>query len=133
MHRRKNGANSMTMRSNKANNSNYFSNLESGNLSRGETNSNIMEQQNNERIADLSEQVARLKGLTIDIGNEVREQNSLLDNMGDNFGNVGDLLNGTMRRIGTLLDRGGAKHMFYLVGFVVAVMVFLYWVMKHKS
>ena len=33
-----------------------------------DANSNIMEQQNNERIDLLSDQVARLKGLTIDIG-----------------------------------------------------------------
>jgi len=36
-----------------------------------DTNANILEQQNNEKIYELSEQVSRLKGLTIDIGNEV--------------------------------------------------------------
>ena len=43
-----------------------------GGRSRGggynDANANIMEQQNNERIDLLSEQVARLKGLTIEIG-----------------------------------------------------------------
>mmetsp|Transcript_14102 Transcript_14102/g.18470 ORF Transcript_14102/g.18470 Transcript_14102/m.18470 type:complete len:132 (+) Transcript_14102:235-630(+) len=131
MHQRRNG----NVKSDNGMRKGYnYSNLESGTYRKnGDTNSNIMEQQNNERISELSEQVARLKGLTIDIGNEVREQNSLLDNMGDNFGNVGDLLQGTMRRIGTLLDRGGGRHMLILVGFVVFVMVFLYWVMSHKS
>eukprot|EP00815_Leptocylindrus_aporus_P012374 CAMPEP_0116064460 /NCGR_PEP_ID=MMETSP0322-20121206/9118_1 /TAXON_ID=163516 /ORGANISM="Leptocylindrus danicus var. apora, Strain B651" /LENGTH=125 /DNA_ID=CAMNT_0003550463 /DNA_START=236 /DNA_END=610 /DNA_ORIENTATION=+ len=125
MHQRRNG----NVKSDNGMRKGYnYSNLESGTYRKnGDTNSNIMEQQNNERISELSEQVARLKGLTIDIGNEVREQNSLLDNMGDNFGNVGDLLQGTMRRIGTLLDRGGGRHMLILVGFVVFVMVFLYW------
>jgi blocked-early-in-transport protein 1 len=33
-----------------------------------DANSNILEQQNNERIDLLSDQVARLKGLTIEIG-----------------------------------------------------------------
>ena len=90
----------------------------------------FQEQQNNERISELSDQVARLKGLTIDIGNEVREQNSLLDNMGDGFTNVGDMLTGTLARMGVMLDRGGAKHMCYLVAFVVFVMVFLYWLVR---
>ncbi len=101
-----------------------------GGLSSHEANASIMEQQNNDRISELSEQVARLKGLTIDIGNEVREQNSLLDNMGDGFTNVGDMLTGSLARMGIMLERGGAKHMCYLVAFVVFVMVFLYWLVK---
>jgi blocked-early-in-transport protein 1 len=74
-----------------------------------------------------------LKGLTIDIGNEVREQNSLLDDMGEGFSSTSDLLAGSLRRIGTMLESGGAKHMCYLVTFVVFVMVFLYWLMTYKG
>lgn len=101
-----------------------------GGMSSSDANANIMEQQNNDRISELSDQVARLKGLTIDIGNEVQEQNSLLDNMGDGFSNVGDMLTGSLARMGIMLERGGAKHMCYLVCFVVFVMVFLYWLVK---
>ena len=106
------------------------SHLESG---RGGVNADIMEQQNNDRISELSDQVSRLKGLTIDIGNEVREQNSLLDDMGEGFASTGDLLAGSLRRIGTMLESGGAKHMCYMVAFVVFVMVFLYWLMTYKG
>lgn len=98
-----------------------------------DANANILEQQNNERIDLLSDQVARLKGLTIDIGNEVREQNSLLDSMGDGFSNTRDLLQGSLLRITTMLDQGGAKHMCYLVAFCVFVMVFLWWLMSYKG
>mmetsp|Transcript_764 Transcript_764/g.1218 ORF Transcript_764/g.1218 Transcript_764/m.1218 type:complete len:129 (-) Transcript_764:208-594(-) len=121
--------------------SNYdmYNNLESGRGGRGgrgngmsshEANANIMESQNNDRISELSDQVARLKGLTLDIGNEVSEQNNLLDGMGDSFGNVGDMLTGSLARMGIMLERGGAKHMCYLVAFVVFVMVFLYWLVR---
>ena len=41
-----------------------------------------------------------------------------------------DMLKGSLNRIGTMFERGGAKHMCYLVGFVVFVMVFLYWLVK---
>jgi blocked-early-in-transport protein 1 len=99
----------------------------------GDTNANILESQNNERIDQLSESVARLKGLTIDIGNEVREQNSLLDHMGDGFANTADLLQGSLRRIGTMLESGGAKHMCYMVLFCVTVMIFLYFLMSFKK
>ena len=102
-------------------------------LTSGEANKNILEQQNNERIDELSQQVARLKGLTIDIGNEVREQNSFLDNMGDGFESTRDMLSGSLRRIGTMLESGGAKHMCYMVSFVVFVVVFLYWLMSYKG
>lgn len=101
-----------------------------GGMSSHEANASILEQQNNDRISELSEQVARLKGLTIDIGNEVREQNSLLDNMGDGFTNVGDMLTGSLARMGIMLERGGAKHMCYLVAFVVFVMMLLYWLVR---
>lgn len=43
-----------------------------GGLSSSDANSNILEQQNNERINELSDHVARLKGLSLEIGNEVR-------------------------------------------------------------
>ncbi len=101
-------------------------------LSASEMNANIMEQQNNDKIDQLSDQVALLKGLTIDIGNEVREQNSLLDQMGDGFSNTGELLAGSLRKIGTMLEAGGAKHMCYMVAFIVAVFVLLYMLMKSR-
>lgn len=104
-----------------------------GGRSARETNANIMEQQNNERILELGEHVARLKGLTIDIGNEVREQNSLLDGMSDGFQSTQDMLANSLVRIGTMLESGGAKHMCYMVSFVVFVMVFLYWLMTYKG
>ena len=50
--------------------------------------------------------------------------------MGDGFSNVGDMLTGSLARMGIMLERGGAKHMCYLVVFVVFVMVFLYWLVK---
>ena len=103
---------------------------ERGALTASDMNAGIMESQNNERISELSEQVARLKGLTIDIGNEVRNQNSLLDQMQDGFSSTGDMLAGSLRRIGTMLQSGGSKHMMYMVCFIVAVMVLLYMLMK---
>ena len=43
-----------------------------------------------DRISELSDHVARLKGLTIDIGNEAKEQNRLLDNVSDGFSSTKD-------------------------------------------
>ena len=103
-----------------------------GGLSSSDANAGILEQQNNEYIDELSDQVARLKGLTIDIGNEVKEQNSLLDDMGDGFTNVGDMLSNSLNRIGTMLQTAGSKHMMYMVLFCVVVLCLLWWFMKSK-
>lgn len=98
-----------------------------------DANTNILEQQNNDRISELSEQVARLKGLTVDIGSEVREQNSLLDQMGEGFLSTGDMLQGSLAKIGIMLDTSSGKHMCYMVLFVVFVVIFLYWMMTYKG
>ena len=98
-----------------------------------DTNANILEQQNNERMNELANHVALLKGLTIEIGNEVREQNSLLDNMNDGFTNTRDLLQSSLRRIGSMLEQGGTKHMCYMVLFCVGVMMLLWWLMSSSK
>ena len=98
-----------------------------------DTNANIMEQQNNERMNELASHVALLKGLTIEIGNEVREQNSLLDNMNDGFSNTRDMLQNSLRRIGSMLEQGGTKHMCYMVLFCVGVMMLLWWLMSSSK
>jgi blocked-early-in-transport protein 1 len=134
MHKRRSGNDSST---NNNSGNGHFKNMnrrgydpERGPFMASDVNAGIMEQQNNDRISELSEQVARLKGLTIDIGNEVREQNSLLDQMQDGFSSTGDLLAGSLKKIGTMLQSGGAKHMMYMVGFIVGVMVLLWVLMK---
>ncbi|KAL7568712.1 hypothetical protein ACA910_021706 [Epithemia clementina (nom. ined.)] len=135
MRQRTNGNNMYGRR----NNNTGYSDLEGGRprrvgggLSSNEANAGIMEQQNNEYIDELSEQVARLKGLSIDIGNEVKEQNSLLDGMNDGFQNVGDMLSNSLTRIGTMLQSTGNKHMFYMVIFCVVILCLLWWSMKSK-
>jgi blocked early in transport 1 len=120
-------------RGNRSSNGMTATSSSSGGGYANDTNANIMEQQNNERISELSEQVARLKGLTIDIGNEVREQNALLDGLSDGFGNANDLLQNSLRRIGTMLQTTGGKHMCSMVIFCIVVMIFLYWLMRHSG
>lgn len=73
------------------------------------------------------------QGLTIDIGNEVREQNSLLDQMGDGFQSTRDMLQGSLTRIGSMLETTSGKHMCYMILFVVFVVIFLYWMITFKG
>ena len=73
------------------------------------------------------------QGLTVDIGAEVREQNSFLDKMGEGFLSTGDMLQGSLAKIGIMLDTSSGKHMCYMILFVVFVVVFLYWMMTFKG
>eukprot|EP00611_Tribonema_gayanum_P018472 TRINITY_DN315_c0_g1_i2.p2 TRINITY_DN315_c0_g1~~TRINITY_DN315_c0_g1_i2.p2 ORF type:complete len:120 (-),score=14.43 TRINITY_DN315_c0_g1_i2:173-532(-) len=77
-------------------------------------------------------QVSMLKGLTIDIGNEVNSQNTLLDGMSNSMFDANGLLGGTMKKIGTMMKRGGSKHMCYLVAFIVLTFLVIWWLMGKK-
>ncbi|CAM9168158.1 unnamed protein product [Ascophyllum nodosum] len=95
-----------------------------------ETNHNLMEMQNNAHIDDLSDQVSRLKHLTIDIGQEVRSQNDLIDGMEGQMFDARGLLGGTLRRINTMMAQGGSRHMCYLVGFIVLTFLAIWYILK---
>jgi blocked-early-in-transport protein 1 len=69
----------------------------------------------------------------VDIGNEVREQNSFLDQMGEGFLSTGEMLQGSLAKIGIMLDTSSGRHMCYMVLFVVFVVVFLYWMMTFRG
>ncbi|CAN0056907.1 unnamed protein product [Discosporangium mesarthrocarpum] len=91
-----------------------------------------MEMQNNAHINDLSDQVSLLKNLTIDIGQEVRSQNELIDGMEGQMFDAGGLLGGTLQRINNMMARGGSRHMCYLVLFIVFTFISIWWIMKHR-
>ncbi|KAG5179984.1 soluble NSF attachment protein receptor [Tribonema minus] len=97
-----------------------------------ETARNMLEMENDRHISNLSEQVSMLKGLTIDIGNEVNSQNTLLDGMSNSMFDANGLLGGTMKKIGTMMKRGGSKHMCYLVAFIVLTFLVIWWLMGKK-
>lgn len=97
-----------------------------------ETNHNIMEMQNNAHMDDLSDQVSRLKHLTIDIGQEVRDQNDLISGMEGQMFDARGLLGGTLRRINTMMAQGGSRHMCYLVAFIVFTFVAIWYILKQS-
>jgi blocked-early-in-transport protein 1 len=98
-----------------------------------ETQQSLLERENNAQLGELQSQIADLKALSIDIGDEVAEQNKLLDNMGTSFGSVENMLEETLKKIGIVLDTGGARHMCYLIVFIVFVFFALYFIMKFRG
>uniref|UniRef100_A0A0N5AZ48 t-SNARE coiled-coil homology domain-containing protein n=1 Tax=Syphacia muris TaxID=451379 RepID=A0A0N5AZ48_9BILA len=67
----------------------------------------FMEQRNDDLVEKLSNKVAALKKITIAIGDDVRDQNRLLNEMDYEFDASKSLLGSTMRRLGIVSKSGG--------------------------
>ena len=63
-------------------------------------------QENDLRMQELGSQVNLLKAMTIDINNEVKSQNKLLDGMGGTFGSATDLFKNTIGKLGIMVSSG---------------------------
>jgi len=95
-----------------------------------DTSQNLMELENNRRIGLLGDQVAQLKAISLDIHDEVEAQTGLLENMDQQFGNTGDMLNKTMEKLAVMLKTGNKKHMLYLIAFVVGTFLIIWCVIS---
>eukprot|EP01134_Creolimax_fragrantissima_P006440 CFRG6440T1 len=89
----------------------------------------MMEQDNDSLVLDLSNKIGALKSLTTGIGEEVRAQNSFLDEMQDSFAGAGDLLGGAMKKLQQVAAKGGGL-MCYLMLFVLFVMGVMYYLAR---
>lgn len=69
----------------------------------------------------------------MDINQEVRDQNKMLDSMGKSFNSVGDLFKTTMGKLGIMLNSSSSHHMYYLIIFVVVVFLIIYFMMGKSS
>eukprot|EP00475_Leptophrys_vorax_P017401 TRINITY_DN24070_c0_g1_i3.p1 TRINITY_DN24070_c0_g1~~TRINITY_DN24070_c0_g1_i3.p1 ORF type:complete len:163 (+),score=31.91 TRINITY_DN24070_c0_g1_i3:203-691(+) len=125
-----------------------------------EVSDQTIEQQNNDYAAQLSERVNALKGLTIDIGEEVKQQNRMLDGMVNplcfiffcfcifvliffvcgellmkqsDFGSAGQFLSSTMKKLSDMMSSGGSKNMCYLALAAFFIFVLLYFLIARKS
>ncbi len=90
----------------------------------------LMESENDMRWMELGERVDMLKSLSHEIHQEVKSQNSLLDSMGDSFGNVSGLFSSTIAKLGDMMGANSSQHMYYLVFFIVFVFLVLYFMMR---
>ena len=98
----------------------------------GSLQSELLESENDNMLSSLSNQVANLKGLTMDIEAEVLSQNQYLDGMESSFSGAGELLNSTMTKLNVMMTKGGSKHMLYLAAFVCSFFMLMWWFMKRS-
>ncbi|KAF9425645.1 hypothetical protein BGZ94_007360 [Podila epigama] len=79
-----------------------------------------LESQNDEELSGLHSKVAMLKKITMDIGNEVRESTQFLNELDQDFGRTGGLLNTTYTRLKVMASTQNGRYMCYMVSFCVA-------------
>jgi len=92
--------------------------------------SSFLEQENDRLVENLRAKATALKSLTIDIGNEVRQQNKQLDEMDAGFDSGAGLLGSTMRRLGLISKSGGHRFTCYLALFAFAVFIVIWYMVK---
>eukprot|EP00386_Alphamonas_edax_P007663 GDKI01025489.1.p1 GENE.GDKI01025489.1~~GDKI01025489.1.p1 ORF type:complete len:167 (-),score=42.34 GDKI01025489.1:276-776(-) len=86
----------------------------------------MMEADNDKLVDDLEAKVGQLKEISLGIRKEAQVSNSILDDMSNQFSKVKDMLGGTMKRLGQIMDQKGGKHMWYMVLFVLFVFFLMY-------
>ncbi|VDK50638.1 unnamed protein product [Anisakis simplex] len=91
---------------------------------------NFMERQNDSLVDQLTGKVAALKKITIAIGDDVREQNRLLNEMDSDFDASRGLLGTTMGKLGRVAKAGGKNLLCYLVLFSLFVFLLIYYLVR---
>ncbi|KAJ7392225.1 protein transport protein bet1 [Desmophyllum pertusum] len=102
-----------------------------GNMSQ-RTDHHMLEEENDQMVDHLSSKVQALKSLTIDIGNEVKYQNKMLNEMDTDFDSGGSLLSSTMGRLTALTKKGHHKVMLYLIVFCLFVFFVSWYIIKRR-
>jgi len=96
----------------------------------GGSNGFLLEQQNDELVDGLSQKVGSLKRIAIAIGDDVREQNKLLNEMDSSFDATKGLLGATMKKLGIVSKAGGKNVLCYLVLFSFFVFLVIYFLTR---
>ncbi|KAL8632595.1 hypothetical protein Q9189_001599 [Teloschistes chrysophthalmus] len=86
------------------------------------------ERQNNSRLDELSSKITALRGVTIDIYDNARNQD-VLDNTNEVFSTMTTSIKGSAGRLGRMAQSGNKIAILKLAGMIVGVVVVLYWVL----
>ena len=96
-------------------------------------NSEIIEKENDQLLSNLQGKVAALKSITIDIGNEVKDQNKYLNGVDNDFDFGEGLMGTTMKRLQVMAAKSNKRFTLYLVLFSFGVFLLIYYILKWRS
>ncbi|KAL9637387.1 MAG: hypothetical protein Q9204_001909 [Flavoplaca sp. TL-2023a] len=86
------------------------------------------ERQNNSRLDELSSKISALRGVTIDIYDNARNQD-VLDSSNEVFSSMSTSIKGSAGRLGRMAQSGNRVAILKLAGMIVGVVVVLWWVL----
>lgn len=95
----------------------------------------IMEAENNRLADQLASKVSRLKMISLDVRDDVDDQNKYLDGVDSDFMSTTGLLGGTVTRFNNMVaaGRGNRKMMCYLIAFLVCLFLVLYFILNRTK
>ncbi|KAF1827475.1 uncharacterized protein K489DRAFT_366620 [Dissoconium aciculare CBS 342.82] len=85
-----------------------------------------LESQNDDQASEMSKKIKMLKGLTIAIGDEIRDSTAFAEKMNDTFEGTRNRLRGTMNRMLRMAERTGVGWRVWLGFFVFVFLLFTY-------
>ncbi|KUJ12440.1 uncharacterized protein LY89DRAFT_623603 [Mollisia scopiformis] len=85
------------------------------------------ERQNNSRLSELSAKVTALRGVTVDIYDNVRSQD-VIDNTSDTFSSMSTSLKGSAGRLGRMAASGNKVAILKLSGMIVGGVLSLWFI-----
>ncbi|CAF4591220.1 unnamed protein product [Rotaria socialis] len=96
---------------------------------------NILESKNDshtEELAAKHEFIVFICKIAIDIDNEAKEHNRFLDSMRFDFDTARSFIGGSSRHLGNVMSsgKGDRRFMCYIIGGIVFIFVFLYYVIS---
>lgn len=87
----------------------------------------MMENSNDIKVDNLRGNVGDIRYLALTIGDEIRDQNDMIDNMAGNFENAGEKLTRTIAFVRRLASSSASFHicMLFLIAFVFFFLIYL--------
>ena len=92
--------------------------------------SSVYGEENQRLEEDLKQKVSMLKDLSISIGDEVRDQNSMIGDMDDDMSKVKGFLGLTMNKLKSISKQGYGKLYCYLGLFCLGVFSVMYFLIR---
>ncbi|KAJ2897040.1 hypothetical protein MKZ38_005029 [Zalerion maritima] len=87
------------------------------------------ERQNNSRLDELSAKVSALRGVTVDIYDNARDQ-VVIDNTNDTFSNMSSSLKGSAGRLTRMAASGNKVAILKLSAIIIGIFIVLYYLSK---
>ncbi|KAF2735883.1 hypothetical protein EJ04DRAFT_490970 [Polyplosphaeria fusca] len=87
------------------------------------------ERQNNSRLDELASKVSALRGVTIDIYDQARDQH-VIDSTSETFSSFGTTLKGSATRLTRMAQSGNKVAVFKLAAIIVGVVLALWFIWR---